>query len=335
MANSGAAAGLYYGVEKYYNPSVGWRGNVGQGVSSTLGFCIGAKLTSMERNNNIEVIYGLGQSEPIVLVEKQFAGSFSVEGLLSDPWFLIPLFGVYNPTAKTMYAVSGAMGSLTVVNSIINNRGATPVIHTFQLIGCVMTNCSISSAVNEIATCKMDYAYMNEGYNSITPYSQGAASSVSMPYTFAAGNLYWNGSSQPLAQVQSVELTINPNRDLIYGLGQRTAVNAVGKNIEYDINLSLVFEDPADMLRYFYTGQASGTTPVRGGAAGCLIESTLTLTFVNCFGGNSITFSLTGIKINTDSLPQNPTEMIVENVNMKAKTCVATVVSATANPPLP
>lgn len=82
---SGARASVNYG----------WEETAFQTKSAAINktFGVGSKLTDLTRGNNLEIIYGLGDREAAVNLEKQFAGSFSVETALSDPWIFKSYFG--------------------------------------------------------------------------------------------------------------------------------------------------------------------------------------------------------------------------------------------------
>jgi len=80
----------------------GWEETAFQTKSASIDktFGIGSKLTDLTRNNNLEIIYGLGDREAAVNLEKQFQGSFSVETALSDPWIFKAYFGDAFSTAE-------------------------------------------------------------------------------------------------------------------------------------------------------------------------------------------------------------------------------------------
>ncbi len=82
---SGARASVNYGFEEtaFQTKSAA--------INKTFG--VGSKLTDLTRGNNLEIIYGLGDREAAVNLEKQFTGSFSVETALSDPWIFKSFFG--------------------------------------------------------------------------------------------------------------------------------------------------------------------------------------------------------------------------------------------------
>ena len=112
---SGARASINYG----------WEETAFQTKSASIDktFGIGAKLTDLTRNNNLEIIYGLGDREAAVNLEKQFQGSFAVETALSDPWIFKAYFGdAFTATDGT--TGKAAATTLTGVQAI----GATSLV---------------------------------------------------------------------------------------------------------------------------------------------------------------------------------------------------------------
>jgi len=352
---SGTNVSVNYAVEKYADTSGAapvWHGSIcGTPATGVFPFFIGGKITSLERNNNIEVVYGFGSREPIWFVGKQFQGSFSLEGLLSSPFSLISVFPGYRQTGAgtvkthTFTPVNG-VSSLCVHNYVdLTSEPATPTdesrILDFTFKGCVCTSCAINASVGEVATCKLDFNYCTENQASTASAmtaegTWGTGSNDYFPYTFAHGSVTWSGLV--LAEVQSVDVTINPNNELIWGFGSRMAQSALAKALEYDINVGLIFEDPFALMNYLYANSTttSGTTPMSDTDTATLAPSactgqgvTMQLEFNNAVCGIANTdaayrsFNITfgNCVINTHSLPQSPNEMIIETVNIKAKSC--------------
>jgi hypothetical protein len=379
---SGAMVSLGYTVERYYNmASDVWRGRFATVPSPEVisPFFVGARLTSLERSNNFETVWGFGAREATNIVPKQFSGSFSVEGILSVPWIFIPILGacsVSGSGSAYTYSIRPANGpsSITVENYVDMNAnlgtGVGAVGH-FRYLGCVCNSCSINASVNELVTIKTDWSYGQEFYQNTDTiilevpigkvelqeaedYSQVLQNEYDYsPYTFASGKLTWNynGTVTPLGEVQSCEITINPNLDLVYGLGTRMASSAAAKNIEYDINITALFEDPRNLLEYFYSGSyidKTSTTQLTPANpcinevkvdllfdnVGCIVNGTLIVNSSTA-GYKSIKLTFEGVKISTHSLPQSPTEIIVETISCKARELIVTCQTGTTAPSLP
>ncbi len=115
---SGSLASVNYGFEEtaFQTKSAAINKTFGQG----------AKISGLERNNNLAIIYGLGDREAAANQELIFQGSFSVETVMSDPWVFQSFLGDYfasadSSTGKQTTTLNGshALGAtaLTVVSS--------------------------------------------------------------------------------------------------------------------------------------------------------------------------------------------------------------------------
>lgn len=397
---TGALTSLHFGWERYFTGSV-WSGTYGTAAGTCdKVFGLGQKISSLERSNNVEVLYGLGQRGGLKAQEKQFTGSISVEASLANPYVFRSVLGnggsveaidtgtpgnttvdveneigdrTIGTAATTNFTVNDwvriqtggdtdnteylqiesidAGASLTfnapamyvhpvsdTVEEFNTTLGSGPYTHVFtemnlapsitiqnsfdldtdqQILykGCVNTGCTISCAVNEVVSLKMDFDYANETL-SATAYTSQTQETEDI-YTFAHGALkkYVGGAWSTLAVVQNCEISINPNAEILYGLGSRTGVERAGKQFEYDISTSMMFQDVASLTELMYSGAAGGTTP------GSIASFAMELDIDNGEGGTSqraCIIQLAGLKIDTDSLPQDISAVVMEDVNMKA-----------------
>ncbi len=387
---SGALASVNYGYEAVAFQT--------KAAAITKTFGQGAKITGLERNNNLTLVYGLGDREAVVNQELTFQGSFSVETVMSDPWAFQSFFGDYfasadSSTGKQSTTLNGshALGetTLTVVSStgfsagevirIVGNTantyeirkvvstplGTTIVIdkplyfvhgtglavdelggsgptyyyHVFRnpnaiklntltiqntvdltadmqtnLLGCVPTSTSISASVGSLVPITYDFAFGKEDPED-APAFQAQVASTFNAYSFAYGNLYLPGSAATaMAAVQSCDITITPNLELIYGLGNRSASTYSEQAFDYSLSASMFFQNKNDFQALFMDGTT--TYPVTGPAS-TVAQNGLVLYFND--GTNTIVFSFGGVKIDTTNLPQDPTAPIMEDVSMKAR----------------
>jgi hypothetical protein len=388
---SGAMASVAYGLEETAFQTAS------AAINKTFGR--GSKITGLERNNNLTLIYGLGDREAAVNQELTFQGSFSVETVMSDPWAFQSFLGDYfaaadSSTGKQSTTLNGAHAlgatTLTVVSStgftvgevirIVGNTAntyeirkvvsaplgtsividkplyfahgtglavdelaGTPVTyyyHVFRnpnaiklntltiqntinitadmqtnLLGCIPTSMSISASVGSLVPITYDFMFGKEDPIDAPAFVAQVASTYNA-YSFAYGNLYLPGSAAaPLAAVQSCDITITPNLELIYGLGSRNASTYSEQAYDYSINASMFFQDKNNFQALFMNGTT--TYPITGPGS-TVAENGLVLHFND--GTNSIVFSFGGVKVDTSSMPQDPTMPIMETVSMKART---------------
>ncbi len=113
---SGALASVAYGYE-----AVAFQ-TKSAAINKTFG--LGSKITSLERNNNLEIIYGLGDREAVVNLEKQFGGTVSVETVMSDPWIMKAILG------DTFTSNNSTTGKQTTTLNGAHSLGATTLTLT-------------------------------------------------------------------------------------------------------------------------------------------------------------------------------------------------------------
>lgn len=298
---SGALASLHIKKEATFktDPTVG---------SAVIGH--GAKITSLERNNNIERIWGLGSRAQTVSLEKQFSGTVSTEHILSNPWFFSCVIGSGSTTGVGPYvhtfSEASTLNSYAIKNSI---ELGTPDAELL-LSGCVNNSTTITANINEPASVKMDWIYATETLPTSATYTPQTEETFDV-FGLASGTLEFP-SGTVIANVQNCEASINNNVEIIYGLGSRVGSTKVEKNREYGVRASVYMTDPTSLWRYLYNGTSSGTTP---NTASITETATLNLIF-NKGASKIIKLAFTNVKIDTHSLPQDPTAPIIEELSL-------------------
>ena len=405
---TGALSSIHYGYEKYFDSdadtAVAWAGEY-KTLSSTAIYTLGhgIKITSLERANNVENIWGLGSRSAMANLEKQFTGSISFDTILSNPAIFSFIMGAglvvgtasgastsikaatsayagsyeFDVTDITSMAVGDTLrlknnssdedivqiksisgDTITVFSPLVFDYVATNTvkeyndtisdglyIHVYKemddlpsiqiknsielggtdvqwlLKGCINNSAVISTAVNEPVACKLTFDYMDE-VKSTDTFTEQLKETYDV-YSFAHGTLTFPRSTS-LGNVQSVEVTITQNDEVINTVGSRVGQTGVGKNREYKIDASVYFENPAKLMTYFYEGDGSATGP------GNMEDATLRLVFDNGQAGSSnktILLDFGKVKIDTDSLNQSVDAAIIEEVSMKARSCQVTAIS--------
>jgi len=292
----------------------------------------GAKIT-VNRKNNMEKIYGLGARNATANVAKKYEGTASVEFMLG--------------AGEDTIASGGASWLRAVLGAIPTDSGATPYLHTYAesntltsmsiasaaeqgtndyvsaLIGCKVQSCNITAAVDEIAKVKLECLYRTESM--ATSGIGSAVSPTEDPLTFANGTLSVGGVT--VGYVQSIDITINNNVEMVWGLGSRYSTASTAKNRAYDIKMSVAFTNVALLLQHFYgkSGAVAATDLALLNPAGVA----LVLTFDNGLTNidqRSIIFTFANFFINEHSLPMDVNEVIKEDVTGHALSCTNIVV---------
>jgi len=272
---------------------------------------------NVTRSNNAERIWGIGARNAAATVNKQYGGTLTISGVLSNAYWLLGVLGA-NEDGGTQgaythtYTEADILPSFTTTTSF--ELGTTDF--TSDLIGCVINTCTISAAVNEALRFSLDcmYRYENLGTTKIEN-----SVDVEPIFTFAHGSVELPDSTV-LAAVQSFELTITNNAEMVYGIGSRFGTAVVAKNREYNFTMNMAFNDYTNLLTYFMNGTNSASAPSEGSNT----ETTLTLTFTND-DGDILDIALTGVVLNEETLPQNVSEVVKEDVTGWARACTSIV----------
>ncbi len=294
----------------------GWTKAVGSHTKSNetyVPFGQGVEVT-ISRSNNAERIYGVGARNATATINKQYGGTFTVSGVLSNAYWLLGVLGVNNDSGDTgaythTYTEADILPSFTMTTSF--ELGDTDF--ATDLIGCVINQCTISAAVNEALKFSLEgtYRYENLGETKLVDNPD-----IEPIFTFAHGSIEMpNGTS--IAAVQSFELTISQNAEPVYGVGSRFMTGVVAKNREYNFSMTAAFNDYTTLLTYFMNGTNTASAPTAG--SGTEIAD-LELTFTND-DSDILDINLTGVHLSEETLPQNPTEVVKEDVTGWARGC--------------
>ena len=275
----------------------------GQGVEVTV-----------SRTNNSERVFGVGARNATATVSKNYGGSFSVNGVLSNAYWLLGVLGA-NADAGTAgaythtYTEADVLPSFTATTSF--EIGDTDFAS--DLIGCVINNCTITAAINEALKFSLEGSYRYENLGTTKLSNLACTEPV---FTFAHGSIEMPDGTT-IAAIQNFELSIGNNAEPVYGVGSRFMTGVVAKNREYNFTCTAAFNDYTDLLTYFMNGTNTATAPDAG--SGTEI-ATLELTFTND-DGDILDINLTGVHLSEHTLPQNPNEVVKEDVTGWARAC--------------
>lgn len=281
----------------------------------------GVKITNLARKNNIEKIYSMGSRNAQKLIAKNFEGAITVEGVLANPWFFDGLIGTGATTSSAPYVHTFTEDDTLRSLSIANNINTTTPSVAYML-GAKFGNTNIAASVGGLATVKHDMLYANEAFTSTT---SSKVTDTFDCYTFAHGTLELPDGTT-LAQVQNFDLAIGNSPELILGMGSRFAQEQISLLREYTGNISMAMQQSSDLLQQFY-----------GGSDGPVDDpdevASLQLTFTNGSTGTatrSIEMTYTGVAIDEDSIPQDPSSVIFEDVNLQMRSLTVVAENNTA-----
>lgn len=179
-----------------------------------------ATLTTFEGSRNAVEVFEPNSREVEDWIEQNFEGSWAVDFVFANPWWLrglIDTASTSGTSAPYTHTFSGeAPSSLQIVT------GNTKSGEDWTLKGCVMASATISVEVTGNVTVSINgaYAELEEGQPS-TQESQ--VSETEEAFNFVDASLAIGGTTQRL--IQSLELTVANNTDLVNELGTETAVD--------------------------------------------------------------------------------------------------------------
>lgn len=264
----------------------------GQGIDS-----------SVLRSHNKQRIYGVGQRNATGTVPLQYSGTMTVNGTMTNAYWLLGLLGANIDTGSGpythTYSETDTLPSFTMVRPI--KFRDTETHETF--FGCVANQIVLTAAVNEPVKFSLTCPYR---FDTLTESSSAQATESFNIFTFAGGVIDVNG--QVVAAVQTLELTILNTIEMVYGVGSRFAQGLVAKQREYNFRLTTAIKDYV-LLKKFYDGSTGLTADETSSGE----MATMTLTFTN-ENADSIVFNFTKVHFNENTLPQSAAEVVKDDV---------------------
>lgn len=302
----------------------GWETTYGTASASiNKAFGHGVRVTNLNRKNNVEKIVDQGYRSARKLTPKGFEGNISTEWVLASPWFIRGILGNKTTTGTAPY-VHTFTESDSVESFTISNNVGLESDYLYNLLGAKFSSVTITSAVNELVRVRADIPYANEVASATT--TSKLTDSFDL-FTFAQASIELPGGTT-LAMVQNVEATFNNNLELVKGQGSRFAQEAVVKNADYDVSVTMAFQKHSDLLQLAYGAAAGPQSTITE-------QADMKLIFTNGLTGSNmrkIEFTYTGVMIDEDSLPQDPTQLILEDVTLMTREVSVAVSNNVATP---
>lgn len=317
MTRPATISWLTYGWETSYAA-------VSADIDKTFGH--GGRVTNLTRRNNIEKVFSQGYRNAQKLVAKKFEGAITSEFVLANPWFFEGVMGSETSSGTDPYThyfnESDSIPSFTIENNL-----STAAVRRAKLLGCKVATCTVTAAVNELVRVRLDTPYGQEDF--VTSTSAPVAETFDL-FTFAHGSVEApNGTT--LAMIQNAECVIGNNPEMVAGLGSRFTQDAPVKNRDYSGSVTQALQASVDLLEKFY-GQATG-----GPSDPDLDEvATMEMNFTNGLTGTnerSIAMLFTGVQFDEESMPQDPTQVIMEDVSIMMRSLQITAINSTQTAP--
>lgn len=264
-------------------------------------------------SNNTERLYGLGARNAQKLVTKRFDVSWNTDFVLGNAYFLMAVLGTKSveggsgPWSRT-YQENNTCPSLTIRNAFNLDTDSQ-----HDVLGAKVNSMTLNCNVGEVARVRLEgFAQKLTKTSTLGTTSSGDTED---PLIFSGASVRL-GSTTGL-DVQSLEITVGNNTEMLYGLGSRFATKGVEKAREYSFRINEAYEDDTFMLEPFL---GNATTPQTSPAN----ITTLIATFTNGLSTTflrSLTATFTQIQLPTYDYTLDINEIIKEGGTYWALNC--------------
>lgn len=314
MSASGIYAYIEYGKQSNYTTPV----SVG---AATRAFGMDQKVTQISDDENMFTLHDLYNNEVVKYAFGNSTGTLGVEWTLSNPWWIDSVLTKTSTTGTGPYTHTYA-DDKTVTAYTVEVGFDTTTDRVLQLQQLTANDITVSTAINDVAKVRGNFTW------GATPTTAGTTLDASVvtddittPYTMVMATLE-NPSGTPLAEVQSMELTINPNISLVYGPNSSNSVNAYKGVIKLTGKFSATIRDNT-----WWNNVRARTEPT---------NNTLRMKFTNGLASTAertMQFTLTGLGLDKLNMSLDPNELVVEEVPFTARSISVVAVNNTSTPP--
>jgi hypothetical protein len=292
-------------------------------VATTIDKAFGhdVKISTLERRNNVEQFWDVGNAEAKSQIVKQYEGSWTADFVLGNAYWLRALTGITPTDAGsgpyTHTYVTGAGDLEGALQSMSIEYGADLATdHVSKLRGALINSMTMNLNQSDPVRVSLEGPFATETTSSTLSTEAYDTYADSFSFQMASIELP-NGTT--LGKSRSCDITWTNNVETFYALGSRFPACAILKNLEFDITASVMFENTT-LLEAFYGSTAPNAT---------VAETTFDVVINN--GGTTtaerelhLTFG--GVLIDTESLsPLDTREAVVENLTMKARNVTSLV----------
>jgi len=328
VVRTGAFGYLQYGFEMCF-------GTAATTICSVFG--LEQKITNWSLTNNRITLPAPNQIEPAIYAYGSTRGSFAVDYVMSNPFWLSTLY-CNVATAACMPTVGTHIHTFTnmckgiqpiSIEVGVDQAGACmQVVRTLK--GAIVNSVSLRSSIGEVIRMSSDISYADEQEGCALDATP-ATDADNFPYTFAYGNL--TTSAGTVANLQSFDITINPNVDLLYTHNTSVADTAYRRLMEITGTFTSTYVDNT-LLRDLYAQAHTGTFCMDPVGLDCEVfareQATLTIVFdngdTNIGKEKTMTLTGTGIGFQDIGVAVEPNEPIFETLNWQIR-CLAAVAS--------
>lgn len=270
--------------------------------SLTRVFGLEQKITNVGINQNQFNVTDLNSNTVQKFGYGNFEGTFDVDFILSNPWFLDLIFGTPAVTGAGPYTYTYPTTIPKAVTSFSAEIGSTLESANVQrqALGAIVNNLRMGARLNEAVRCTLSNKYAKENTPGTTIDSNPPTDSLQFPFTFEHASIELPSGSV-LAEVQSFELAVNPNQNFIYGMNSKNPVGAWRGLTEITGRVNLTTKDATWLTNVLARSE----------------QATVKFVFDNGQASTSqkkLTMAFNGVGLNTHSISYNPNELILQDV---------------------
>ncbi len=308
----------------------GYETNFGGGVTNPpIQFGKEVKVSALEFKNNQMPLGQLYSPEIESYAYGRNEGKASLEYVLSNPWFLQSIFGVASSSGSSPLYTHRWRSNPTD-NSTIRDLKSMALRFGFKStddfvrkpVGCICSTMSLRMALNDTIKVTQEIIWGAETKSETFATPTGADIANAIPYTFVHGVITSPITGATLATVQTFDLNLNTNAELLFEMGEANAKDAWRKILEMTGKIGLTVKDSTFLAEVYGREE----TP-----------NNLVLTISNGLSGNSersITFTFSGCSFHTHNTTGiAPGELVLQNVDFQCRRADISAKNASATVP--
>lgn len=286
----------------------------GATTSTPIQFGKEVKITGLEFKNNQQPLGDLYSPEIQTFAYGKNEGKCSAEFVLSNPWFFESILDSATSAldSGTLYTHTWSSSGTTskTINSMALKFGFDVSTDYLRLpVGAVCPSLSIKMALNETVKITQELIWGEETVNQTFSEPDGTALAGEIPYTFVHAQITSPLTGSTLATVQTFDLNINSNAELVYGFNSANSEDVYRKILEITGKIGVTLKSSAFLEDVFGRAESSNdlTVTLSNGASGNALRE-IVMTFSGC---SFSTHNTTGIE---------PGELVIENIDFQCRT---------------
>lgn len=292
----------------------------GGDATKTKVFGMDEKITSIVTQNNQMALPQLNSVEVAAFAYGQEFKRLSVDWVLSNPWWLELLLNGRATAGAGPFTHTYTV--LKVVKSFaleLGFEGGTAnVVRTLD--GSVLNSVTMRSGMNELVRCSGEVICGKEAAIGTSLDATPPTDDIAFPYTFVHGTIKLPASGSVVAELQSMELTMNQNAELVYGHGSKVATGAFRKLWEVTGRFNASMVDAVQLQRVLDRAELAD----------------IELKFTNGLAGTAertITITGTGVGVSEQSYSAAGVEPVFEDLIWQIRSLTAVATNNTSLPP--